>query len=112
MNFISLGNGSPAVTRGAASQIATTQTTAAREDLGVLLGRLPLVGLLAVQAVIGYEWAMSGLTKIARGGFPAGLADELREKSEGAPGWYRTVIDDVLVTNGQTVGYLTEIGER
>lgn len=83
----------------------------AHGDLGVLLGRLPLVGLLAVQAAIGYEWFMSGLTKIARGGFPAGLADELREKSEGAPGWYRTVIDDVLIPNGRTAGYLTEIGE-
>ena len=111
MNIPSLRHGSPAATGGVAPQMATTRTTAAREDLGVLLGRLPLVGLLAVQAAIGYEWFMSGLAKIARGGFPAGLADELREKSEGAPGWYRTVIDDVLIPNGQTVGYLTEIGE-
>ena len=99
------------MTGGVAPQMATTRTATAHGDLGVLLGRLPLVGLLAVQAAIGYEWFMSGLTKIARGGFPAGLADELREKSEGAPGWYRTVIDDVLIPNGQTVGYLTEIGE-
>jgi len=28
------------------------------------------LGLLAVQIVIGYEWFMSGLTKIVRGGFP------------------------------------------
>jgi uncharacterized membrane protein YphA (DoxX/SURF4 family) len=91
--------------------VAPTRTTATREDLSVLLGRLPLLGLLAVQAAIGYEWVMSGFTKIARGGFPAGLADELREKSEGAPGWYRTVIDDVLIPNGRTVGYLTEVGE-
>lgn len=110
MNTTSLRNGSPAVTDGVAPQIPTTTTTV-REDLSVLLGRLPLVGLLAVQAAIGYEWFMSGLTKIARGGFPAGLADELREKSEGAPDWYRTVIDDVLIPYGQTVGYLTEIGE-
>ena len=78
---------------------------------GALRGRLPLVGLLAVQAAIGFEWFMSGLTKVVRGGFPAGLADELREKSVGSPGWYRTIIDDVLIPNGQTIGYLTEIGE-
>jgi len=80
-------------------------------DLGLILGRLPLIGLFAVQAAIGYEWFMSGVTKIARGGFPAGLADELRDKSPGSPGWYRTIIDNVLIPNGQTVGYLTEIGE-
>lgn len=80
-------------------------------DLGLILGRLPLIGLLAVQAVIGYEWFMSGLTKIVRGGFPAGLADELGDKSVGATGWFRPVIDNVLIPNGRTVGYLTEIGE-
>jgi hypothetical protein len=30
---------------------------------------------------------MSGLTKIVRGGFPSGLADELRDKSKGTVGW-------------------------
>lgn len=79
--------------------------------MGVLLGPLSLVGLLTVQAAIGYEWFMSGLTKIVRSGFPAGLDDELRDKSVGAPDWYRTVAADVLIPNGQTVGYPTEIGE-
>lgn len=111
MNITSLRNGFSAVAGTAKPHMATARPAAAREDLSVLLGRLPLVGLLAVQAAIGYEWFMSGLTKIVRGGFPAGLADELRDKSLGAPGWYRTVIDDVLIPNGQTVGYLTEIGE-
>jgi len=45
--------------------------------------RLPLVGLLLIQLFLGYEWLMSGLTKIVRGGFASGLADELAEKSEG-----------------------------
>src|SRR6266540_6890542 len=73
--------------------------------------RIPLVGLLVVQLVIGYEWAMSGLTKIVRGGFPSGLADELREKSEGASGWYTSFLDSVVIPNGQTWGYAIEIGE-
>ena len=51
MNITSLRDGFPAVTGGVEPQMATTRTAAAREDLGVLLARLPLVGLLAVQAV-------------------------------------------------------------
>ncbi len=73
--------------------------------------RIPLVGLLVVQLVIGYEWAMSGLTKIVRGGFPSGLADELREKSEGAAGWYTSFLDSVVIPNAQGWGYVIEIGE-
>jgi uncharacterized membrane protein YphA (DoxX/SURF4 family) len=48
--------------------------------------RLGLVGLLVVQLLVGYEWLVSGLTKAVRGGLPSGLADELSEKSQGAPG--------------------------
>lgn len=73
--------------------------------------RLPLVGLLAIQIAIGYEWLMSGLTKIVRGGFPAGLADELREKSEGAAGWYTSFLDSIVIPYGRAWGYAIEIGE-
>ena len=73
--------------------------------------RITLVGLLVVQLLVGYEWAMSGLTKIVRGGFPAGLASELREKSEGAAGWYTSFLDSVVIPNGQAWGYAIEIGE-
>lgn len=110
MNITARRDGSPAA-GNRTPHAPPARAARAQGDLSVVLGRLPFVGLLVVQAAIGYEWLMSGLTKIARGGFPAGLAAELREKSVGAPGWYRTVIDDVLIPNGQTVGYLTEIGE-
>ena len=73
--------------------------------------RLPLVGLLLVQLLVGYEWFISGLAKIVRGGFPGGLAGELREKSEGAPGWYRSFLDGSIIPNASTFGYLIEIGE-
>ena len=73
--------------------------------------RLPLVGLLAIQIAIGYEWLMSGLTKIVRGGFPAGLADELREKSEGTASWYKSLLDEAVIPNGVAWGYAIEIGE-
>ncbi len=105
-----------AVPGGGAESVAAVRDGVAagpphHQALSALLGRVPLIGLLAVQAAIGYEWFMSGLTKIVRGGFPAGLAEELEEKSVGAPGWYRTIIDDVLIPNATTAGYLTEIGE-
>ncbi len=74
-------------------------------------GRLPLVGLLLIQAFLGYEWLMSGLTKIVRGGFPSGLADELAEKSEGTVGWYKSFLDGAVIPNGDAFGYLIEIGE-
>jgi uncharacterized membrane protein YphA (DoxX/SURF4 family) len=78
---------------------------------GVAASSLPLIGLLAVQVFIGYEWFISGLTKVVRGGFPAGLADDVRATSEGAPGWYVTILDHVVIPHGKVFGYLTEIGE-
>lgn len=74
-------------------------------------GRIALLGLLTIQAFIGYEWIMSGLTKMIRGGFVEGLADELAEKSEGAAGWYRSFLDDVVFPNPELFGWLILIGE-
>jgi hypothetical protein len=73
--------------------------------------RIPLLGLLAIQIIIGYEWFMSGLTKLIRGGFPSGLAEELTEKSEGIGGWYRDFLDDVVIPNATGFGYLIELSE-
>jgi hypothetical protein len=74
-------------------------------------GRLPLVGLLLVQLLVGYEWFVSGLTKIVRRGFPSGLAKELTEKSQGAAGWYRSFLDGSIIPHASAFGYLIEIGE-
>lgn len=73
--------------------------------------RLALVGLLFVQLLVGYEWLVSGLTKIVRGGFPSGLANELSEKSQGAPAWYRSFLDGSVIPHASAFGYLIEIGE-
>jgi len=89
----------------------TTQTESTSPGGAGLTSRLPLIGLLLVQLFIGYEWFLSGLTKIYRGGFPSGLADELTEKSEGAPGWYKSFIDGSIIPNASAFGYLIEIGE-
>jgi hypothetical protein len=73
--------------------------------------RLPLVGLLLVQLLVGYEWFVSGLTKFVHGGFPSGLANELREKSADAPNWYRSFLDGLIIPYASAFGYLIEIGE-
>ena len=73
--------------------------------------RAGLLGLLAVQAILGYEWLMSGLTKTVRGGFPGGLADELREKSEGAASWYTSFLDTAVIPNARFFGVLIIVGE-
>ena len=73
--------------------------------------RIPLISLLVIQAAIGYEWAMSGLTKIVRGGFPSGLAAELRDKSQGAPSWYRSFLDGSVIPHAAAWGYAIEITE-
>jgi thiosulfate dehydrogenase [quinone] large subunit len=73
--------------------------------------RAGLLGFLAVEALIGYEWLMSGLTKVVRGGFPGRLADELREKSEGAASWCASFLDSVVIPNGSVFGVLIIVGE-
>lgn len=83
----------------------------ARTDGGGNAARLGLVGLLFVQLLVGYEWFVSGLTKIVRGSFPGGLADELTEKSQDASGWYRSFLDGSIIPHASTFGYLIEIGE-
>lgn len=80
-------------------------------DRQLPVGRAGLIGLLVVQILLGYEWFISGLTKIVRGGFPSGLADELREKSEGVSGWYQRFLDWAVIPNAEAWGYLIETGE-
>lgn len=88
-----------------------SQTASNSLEGGDRTGRLSLVGLLFVQLFIGYEWFLSGLSKIYRGGFPSGLAGELRDKSKDAPGWYKRFLDTSVIPNGHAFGYLIEIGE-
>ncbi len=73
--------------------------------------RLPLAGLLLIQAFIGYEWFMSGLTKVVDGGFPSGLAKELRGDAAGDAHWYASFLRGSVIPNATAFGYLIEIGE-
>src|SRR6266536_5253075 len=88
-----------------------TAETESPPENSALTSRLPLIGLLLVQLFIGFEWFMSGLTKLYRGGFPSGLATELREKSDGAAGWYKSFLDGSVIPNASAFGYLIEISE-
>jgi thiosulfate dehydrogenase [quinone] large subunit len=74
-------------------------------------GSAAIVALLLVQFCIGYEWLVSGLTKLVHGDFPSGLAAELRDMSSGAPGWYRSFLDSAVLPHAAAFGYAIEIAE-
>ncbi len=89
------------------SQAPVTEAALPQLDLG----RAGLIGLLTVQILIGYEWLVSGLTKIIDGGFPQGLGAELHDSSQVAPAFYRSFLTSAVIPHGQLFGYLIEIGE-
>ena len=70
-----------------------------------------LVGFIAVQFILGYEWLMSGLAKVIADDFPGGLAATLSDTTNDQSGWYKSFIDGVVVPNGPLFGYLVMIGE-
>lgn len=57
--------------------------------------RLGLMGLLVVQAIVGYEWLVSGLAKLF-GDFVTSFGDELPEVSQESPAWFQSVLDAVV----------------
>ena len=70
-----------------------------------------LVGFLAVQAFLGYEWLMSGLSKVLAGNFASGLASTLADQSKDLTGPYKSFLDSVVIPNGPLFGYLVMAGE-
>ena len=72
---------------------------------------LSTIGLLIVVIVIGYEWFVSGLTKIVNGDFTSGLADEMADKLGDTAGWYTNFLNGTVIPNASTLGYLIEFGE-
>ncbi|MHB8442398.1 MAG: hypothetical protein ACYC8W_05575 [Candidatus Tyrphobacter sp.] len=70
-----------------------------------------MIGLLLVAVIVGYEWFISGLVKIVRGDFPAGLADILIKKLPDTAAWYAIFVKSVVVPNAQFFGYFIEISE-
>lgn len=80
-------------------------------DASSVGSRMPLAAVLVVQSVVAYEWLNSAFTKIVHGGFATGLADQLAKNSDSAPGWYRGILDTVVIPNGAIFGYLIQAGE-
>ena len=70
-----------------------------------------LAALLLVQVCLGYEWLVSGLTKLVHGDFPSGLARELGDMSRTSPGWYRDFLSGTVVPHAAAFGYAIEIAE-
>ena len=70
-----------------------------------------VVALLLIQVCIGYEWLVSGLTKVVNGDFPAGLAAELQDMSKAAPTWYRGCLDAAVIPHAVAFGYAIEVAE-
>ncbi|MEP6987490.1 MAG: hypothetical protein ABI970_17935, partial [Chloroflexota bacterium] len=87
------------------------QATETENIKGAVDDRVPLIALLLVQLLIGYEWFMSGLVKVVRGDFPSGLAAELTEKMQGAVAWYANFLNAVVIPNGSVFGYVIMISE-
>jgi len=68
--------------------------------------------LAAVQAVVGYEWLVSGANKVFSGSFPQGLADALQEGLKDNPNlWYVDFVRGVILPRSVAFGYLIQYCE-
>ena len=69
------------------------------------------IGLLLVQLVVGYEWLVSGLTKIVHGDFPAGLGDTVAELAKESSSWYGSFLTGTVVPHANVFAYAIEWAE-
>lgn len=72
------------------ASLVTRQKPAPHQMAGE--SRAALMGLLAIQAVIGYEWLVSGITKLFSD-FVATFGEELSEVSVNAPEWFKSILE-------------------
>lgn len=65
--------------------------------------------LAAVQAIIGWEWLMSGGNKLLSGTFPQSLADTISSMlKENPDGWYVSFLQQAILPHSVLYGYLIE----
>ena len=77
-----------------------------------MLNRSARYILAAIQAIVGWEWLMSGSNKLLSGAFPQGLAEALNEGIKGNPnGWYVTFLQQAVLPRSALFGYLIEWSE-
>lgn len=68
--------------------------------------------LALIQAIVGYEWLISGANKVLSGQFPQGLAGTLADGLKDNPnGWYVSFLRAVVVPHSVLFGYLIELAE-
>lgn len=66
----------------------------------------------AVQAIVAWEWLVSGVNKVLSGDFPQGLANTLTDGIQQNPnGWYVWLLQRIVVPNSVAFGYLIEASE-
>jgi thiosulfate dehydrogenase [quinone] large subunit len=78
---------------------------------GVDVAAPALILELVIQLIIGYEWLASGITKVASGTFVSGLAADLKGKTDGVAGFYKSFLHDTVIPNSHTFAVLVEVGE-
>jgi thiosulfate dehydrogenase [quinone] large subunit len=77
-----------------------------------MLNRSARYILAAIQAIVGWEWLMSGGNKLLSGTFPQGLATALNNGIKGNPnGWYVGFLQQVVLPHSALFGYLIEWSE-
>jgi uncharacterized membrane protein YphA (DoxX/SURF4 family) len=75
-----------------------------REDVRYLLA--------AVQAIVGYEWLISGANKLLLGTFPQQLGSTISDGLKDNPnGWYVRFIQSFVLPHSVAVGYVIELCE-
>lgn len=71
--------------------------------------KTPRLLLAALQAIIGWEWLMSGGNKLLSGTFPQGLAAALSQMlKENPDGWYVALLERLILPQSIFYGYLVE----
>ena len=68
--------------------------------------------LALIQAIVGYEWLISGANKVLSGQFPQGLGGTLADGLKDNPnGWYVSFLRAVVLPHSIFFGYLIELAE-
>lgn len=91
--------------------MATNKEDGAKLEAASGKPSVSMIGILVVQLIIGYQWLLSGIAKIAKGDFPSGLAAELADASAGTAGWYSGFLNTVIIPNAKAFGYIIEVAE-
>jgi thiosulfate dehydrogenase (quinone) large subunit len=77
-----------------------------------MLNRSARYILAALEAIVGWEWLMSGGNKLLSGTFAQGLADALNNGIKDNPnGWYVAFLQQTVIPHSTLFGYLIEWSE-